>query len=157
MKIQVTNKVTYSGQKESWTEEKTNSFYLEKDILCVHKTHRKINSFQSGIITCVYDEFDSKEQLESMDYETAKTKKVVYDYTHINRPDNDAEWVYTMKLPKGTYVEEFDNEYRFEMNEAIDIELIGTMGSMKIADETLFPYETRCYGGKAINVWTEKF
>jgi hypothetical protein len=157
MEIQVTNKETYKGQKERWTEEKTNSFYLKNDIMCVHKTHKKIIAFQSGVTTCVYDEFDSKGQLESMDYELAKTKKVIYDYTHINRPDNDAEWVYVMRLPKGTYVEEYDNEYRFKMNSNIKIELIGTMGTMKIADEILFPYETRCYGGKLINVWTEKF
>lgn len=157
MKIKVTNTNTYKGRKERWTELKTGSFRLKEDLVCVHKSYRKIKAFEAGITTCVYDEIDSKKQLESMTYEQAKKHNIVKDYTHIVRPDNSPEYVYTMILPAGTYVEEYDNEYRFEMNESVEINLVGTMGRVRISDENLYPYECSVYGGKWINVFTKKY
>jgi hypothetical protein len=157
MEIKVTNKKTYKGQKENWTESKTRSFRLKKDLVCIHKSERKIKSFQSGITTCVYDEIDSKEQLNCMTYEQAKQHNIVIDYTHFARPSNNPDFVYKMVLPAGTYVEEYDNEYRFQMNESVKISLIGTMGRVKIKDSSLHPYECDVYGGKFVNVYTKKF
>jgi len=156
MDIKVTNSKTYKGRKENWTEQKTRSFRLKSDLVCVHKSERKIKSFQSGVTTCVYDEFDSKEQLESMTYEQAKKHNITRDYTHIVRPDNNPDYVYTMILPAGTYVEEYDNEYRFVISSEIKIKLIGTMGRVRITDKELHPYECSVYGGKWVNVFTKK-
>ena len=135
MKIQVSSSAKYFGKKDGqWLEEKTGSFVLAQDTVLVHKSHKRIKEFRAGVITCAYDEFDSSKQL------TAITRDAVYaatdvinDYTHIVRKDNAAEYVYTMTLPAGTRVDEFENEYRFLMTDAIQIELIGTMGMMQVA------------------------
>lgn len=155
MKIPVTTSAKYTGKKDgAWTEEKTAERVLDSDTILIHKSHRLISEFAAEVRTCVYDEIDSEKQLSSISYEDAKNFEVIADYTHIVRKDIPCEYVYTMRLPKGTRLEEFGNEYRFEMNGDVEITLVGEMGSMRIKDDS---YETRVYGGHTINVFTKKY
>ena len=155
MKIKVTNTANYTGKKDGrWLEEKTNEKFLQEDMILVHKSHKKINEFCVGIETCVYDEYDSEKQLSSITYEEANKFTVIQDQTHLVRKDISCEYIYTMKLPKGTFVEEFGNEYRFVMTEEIEVRLFGEMGTMRVKDDS---YETRVYGGHTINVFTKKY
>ena len=157
MEIKVTSEKTYKGQKETWTELCTGEMILSEDTLCVHKTHKKIKSFQAGVITCCYDKNDSEGQLGSMSYRQAKNLNLIWDRTHIVRKDIDPEYVYTFLLPKGTRVRVYGNEYRFQMNSEVKCNLVGIMGTVRVSCMNLFPYETSVYGGKTINVFTKKY
>lgn len=157
MTIPVTNHNTYKGQKENWTEQITGFFVTTKEMVLVHKSYHKISSFQVGVTTCAYSEGFSDSMLSVMTYEEAKKHRLLYDYTNANKPSNEDQYVYIFTVPKGTYMEEYCNEVRFKMSEKISVNLVGMVGSVKIASNELFPYETRCYGGKAVSVWTKKF
>jgi hypothetical protein len=154
IKIKTTDNNVYKGQKDGqWTEPKTGKWLLEEAETFVHKSHRKINAFQVGVTTCVYDEQWSEMQLNApLKSDVVKTNEVLIDYTSIN--NNAPEYVYLMTLPAGTVVTEHGNEYRFEMTHDVEIALIGQMGQMRIKDNS---HETRVYGGHTINVFTEKF
>ena len=123
---------------------------LERDLSFLKK---KVESFQVGVTTCVYDEYCSETQVNSpLKSDVVSTYEVIVDYTTIN--NNTPEYVYLMTLPAGTVITEYGNEYRFEMSHEVEINLIGEMGTMRIKDES---YETRVYGGHTINVFTKKY
>ena len=151
MTIAITKNAKYNGQKENWTELKTGQFITSNDITCVHKSHKFIPEFKSDIITCVYDPSDSEEQLKSPMYlDVLKTHTVLDDRTHIVRPDNEPEHVYTIKIPKGTMINVYENEYRFYITQSFIVKYIGTMGTIRIEDLS------SVYGAKTINVFTKK-
>ena len=154
IKINTTDENTYKGQKDGkWTEPKTGKWFLEEAETFVHKSHCKITSFQVGVTTCVYDEQCSEMQASApLKSDVVNGYEVITDFTTIN--NNTPEYVYLMTLPAGTIVAEHGNEYRFEMTNDVEILLIGEMGQMRIKDDS---YETRCYGGHTINVFTKKY
>ncbi len=154
IKINTSDKNTYKGQKDGqWTEPKTGKYFLEEAEAFVHKSHRKITSFQVGVTTCVYDEEWSFMQINApLKSDVVNRFEVITDYTCIN--NNTPEYMYLMTLPAGTVVTEHGNEYRFEMSHKVKILLIGEMGSLRIKDES---YETSVYGGHTINVFTKKY
>jgi len=155
MKILTTNKGIYKGKKDqAWTESLTNSFILKENSLFVHKSYEKINAFEIGVETCVYNEMYSQEILNSFSYNDIRKENIIKDLTHKVRPDNPEEYVYIMYVPKGIQISEYGNEYRFIMNDSVKIELIGTMGTVRVRDDS---YETKVYGGHTINVFTEKY
>lgn len=154
IKINTTDKNTYAGKKDGfWSEPKTGRYLLEESQTFVHKSHRKITSFQVGVTTCVYDEDCSEMQITApFKGDVINDFEVIVDYTTIN--NNTPEYVYLMTLPAGTIVTEHGNEYRFEMSHDVEIHLIGEMGTIRIKDDS---YETRVYGGHTINVFTKKY
>jgi len=154
IKINTTDKSTYKGKKDgSWTELKTGLYFLEEAEAFVHKSYRKINSFQVGVTTCVNDEYSSEMLLNApLKGDVEKNYEVLTDYTTIN--NNLPEYVYMMTLPAGTVVTEYGNEYRFQMSHEVEIALIGEMGTMKVKDDS---YETSVYGSHTINVFTKKY
>jgi archaellum component FlaF (FlaF/FlaG flagellin family) len=136
IKINTTDKNTYNGKKDGqWTEPKTGKYLLEEAETFEHKSHIKIDSFQVGVTTCVYDEYESEMQINApLKSDVLKDFEVLVDYTAIN--DNTPEYVYLMNLPAGTVVTEHGNEYRFEMSHEVEIILIGEMGKVRIKDNS---------------------
>lgn len=152
IKILTTDSDVYSGKKDgSWTEPKTGKYRLDEPMTFIHKSHNRIDEFQTGVTTCVYDEYMS-EKFESSPLKSDVHADILVDYTSIN--GNLPEYVYAMELPEGTRIDEYGNEYRFEMNHNVKISLIGRMGNIRVKDDS---YESRVYGGHTISVFTKKY
>ncbi len=154
--IEVTTDRTYTGKKESWTEKFQDSFILESETTFAHKSSRKIKAFQAGVITCVYSYAESDAVFNAPE-KRAVSAKIISDLTESARPDNSDDCVYSITLPKGTKVLQYGvNELRFIMPIDAKIYFLGKQGVVRVSDAEKFPYETRVYGGKNINVWTKQ-
>lgn len=136
--IQVTAKTTYKGRFENWTEEMTWAGVLKEERYCLHKSYKAIKAFQAGVTTCVYAP-NAVEQILSKAVSSCDNL-VIKD-----RYDAAEEFCYLVIIPAGTYVERFENEYRFQMSEAVKVFLVGKKtASVRVKDDS---YESEVYGG----------
>ena len=79
----------YSGPDMSWTEEMTRSGKTKEDMYAYHYSNNKIKGFEQKV-TCFFDDFS------------------YYDFTDIG---------YRISIPKGTYIEEYNNEIRIDLED----------------------------------------
>lgn len=151
-KIEISNKSSYTGQKDGkWTETIEGSFVTESELKFVHKSYNRIKSFEIGVETCVFDDYKSETILASM------TRNFVRKNFEVKKDaslKSSNEYVYLITVPKGTRITEVaGSEYRFIMNGRMKAEKIGTMNTMDIVNDS---YNAKRYGSDRVNVWVTK-